>query len=394
MKKSCEHKTRIDRCYKCYPKNFCFEHKMNKNGEPKEKKRCRNCGVGFCKMEGHKNRRLDRCEFCKPALKCEVYLNKLKLNCRHCNPNRFCKVKGHTALVASCRRCGKRRCKHETDKDRCRECTTHAFCPCNREKSTCVKCQGSRICAITTSRKSICSHCNGGYLCKHGKQKQECLECEGANYCICKKPKKYCLIHGGNALCVLCRDNYGRKKFQMHCDKCFKFKFPDEYKKIVKISKHKENEVVLRIRQKFSNFTITHDKMITGTKLLYRPDVLIETGSGKHKVIVEIDEHKHSSYGDKNEEKRTNDIIEKIYPQKLVMIRFNPDSYINGFGERIPSCWGYTDNGFKVIKHEDWEYRMECLFNEIEYHINNCPVEQSIIVTLFYNQKYIDEISD
>lgn len=377
----CGKADRFSRCIACNPKCACPDH------PEKLKERCNICKVRQCKK--HPENRSDRCNECRPDRGCIHKSDKLQ--CGICNPDRLCKVEGHTGLAASCRRCGKRRCEHDTDKDRCRACTPLAFCVCNREKSTCVKCQGSGICKETNKRKSICLHCNGGYLCKHGKQKQECYDCDGANYCACKKQKKYCPIHGGNALCVLCRDNYGRKKFQMHCDQCFKLKFPDEYKKIVKISKHKENEVVLRIRQRFPNLTITHDKIITGSGLLYRPDVLIETGSGKHKIIVEIDEHKHSSYGDKNEEKRTNDIVKKIQPQKLVMIRFNPDSYINGFGERIPSCWAFVHKGFGIKEQEDWEYRMECLFNEIEYHINNCPEKQLTVVPLFYNQKRIDD---
>jgi len=176
----------------------------------------------------------------------------------------------------------------------------------------------------------------------------------------------------------------------MYCGQCFELKFKDEYNKIIKITKHKEKEVVSQIKQKFPNLNMTCDKIIKDSGLLYRPDVLIESVSNSHKVIVEIDEHKHSSYGDKNEEKRTQDIINTIYPQKLAIIRFNPDSYINSFGERIPSCWGYTDDGFKIKKQEDWEYRMECLFNEIDYHINNCPEDKFIVSSLFYNQKRAD----
>jgi len=384
----CGNANRLSRCIYCNPNCGCPHHPTQL------KERCNICKPDHCKIEEHNVGRKNtvkksRCDYCNPNRRCNH--NKIKLNCRICNPDRFCQIEGHISLKATCRLCGKRKCGHERngikiDKDQCRICSPVAFCPCDRAKDACIKCNGSQICKHN-KRKTICVHCNGGYLCKHGKQKQECKNCGGVNYCACNILKKYCIEHGGNGLCVKCKINYGRKRFRSHCTICFKIDFPNEHKLIAKATKVKEHEVVKSIKLKFPSLTIVHDKIIKNSNSLKRPDIFIDMGL--YVIIVEIDEHKHCSYNNENEKIRILEIKNSITPKSLIVIRFNPDSYVNKHGERIKSCWDYGQDGLIVTKIEDWDYRLECLFNEIDYHINNHPVDNFCEVTLFFNQKLI-----
>ena len=54
-----------------------------------------------------------------------------------------------------------------------------------------------------------------------------------------------------------------------------------------------------------------------------RPDIYFELL--KHCLIVEVDEHQHSSYSDGCECARINEIVNGIGGKPLIIIRYNPD---------------------------------------------------------------------
>ncbi len=71
-----------------------------------------------------------------------------------------------------------------------------------------------------------------------------------------------------------------------------------------------------------------------------RPDLFFDIGS--HIVIVEVDENKHDEYDCTCENKRPMEISQDLNHRHIVMIRFNPDWYIDPEKGKIPSPWMYT----------------------------------------------------
>ena len=147
--------------------------------------------------------------------------------------------------------------------------------------------------------------------------------------------------------------------------------------------KTKENEVVFRIKETFPDFTWITDKKIQDGCSKRRPDLLLDMGS--HIIIVEVDENKHTDYDCSCEHKRLMEISQDLGHRPIIFIRFNPDSYKNENGILIKSCWKLNKLGVMTIsKKEEWNYRIECLKEQINYWINN-PTEKTVeIVELFY----------
>ena len=77
----------------------------------------------------------------------------------------------------------------------CEKCQTRVNKKCvhNKQKSRCRECGGGSIC-IHNKRKSLCKDCGGSSICIHEKQKQQCKDCGGSSICIHEKQKSRCRI--------------------------------------------------------------------------------------------------------------------------------------------------------------------------------------------------------
>lgn len=93
-----------------------------------------------------------------------------------------------------------KRCEHDRERTKCKECGGGYICMHQREKSTCVDCHGASVCEHNKQR-AICKDCNGTTICEHGKQRPRCRDCNGSAICQhdrertrCKDchPCKYC----------------------------------------------------------------------------------------------------------------------------------------------------------------------------------------------------------
>ena len=92
-----------------------------------------------------------------------------------------------------------------------------------------------------------------------------------------------------------------------------------------------------------------------------------------HVFIVEIDENKHKDYDCSCEHKRLMELSQDLQHNPIVFIRFNPDAYLNQEDALVKSCWKL--NKFSVMqimktKEKEWEERIECLKQEIQYWID------------------------
>jgi hypothetical protein len=268
-------------------------------------------------------------------------------------------------------------------KSRCKGCSGSNLCIHGVEKNNCIECKGASICCHG-KRKSRCIECKGSQICEHNKLKQSCLECKGSLVCVHDKLKSRCKICGGSQLCKapLC-ETRGITKYNGYCLPCVLHFHPEiEASRNFKL---KEKDVVEKVIDKFPEFGWIADKQIEGGCSKRRPDLLLELGS--HIVIVEIDENKHDTYDCSCENKRLMEISQDLDHRPISFIRFNPDSYVNENGKKVSSCWKL--NGYGVIsvpktKVKEWENRLNILFQQIDYWINNAPDKTIQIIELFY----------
>ena len=156
---------------------------------------------------------------------------------------------------------------------------------------------------------------------------------------FCKNHKKDGMIDVRSKRCKSewC-DTYVKNKYQGYCYHCFTHLFPNH--KLSRNYKTKENEVIEYIKSKFKNI-------------------------------------------------RTMEISKDINHRPMVIIRFNPDDYINDEGIKIQSCWRSTKNGVVLVKNrnEDWNIRIKKLRKRLKFWLKNIPQKTIIQEKLFYDTK-------
>ena len=175
---------------------------------------------------------------------------------------------------------------------------------------------------------------------------------------------------------------YNRNKG--YCIPCFIQKFPDE--KVVRNYKTKEKTIDEFILDNFSNMSWILDRKINNGCSKRRPDLLLDLGY--QILMIEIDEDQHKTYDCSCENKRLMELSQDLNHRPLVLIRFNPDSYINNLGKKIKSPWGFDGFDICVVKKkEEWNERLNILKNTINYWINEENITNKTIevIELFYD---------
>lgn len=326
------------------------------------------------------------CKDCGGASLC--IHKKQKYFCRDCNGKAFCE---HNKIRSFCVECGGSQiCPHKIRKTECLVCKGSAVCNHGRIKKDCVECGGSSIC-IHDRRRRQCVECGGSSICIHKKRKSNCKECDGNNICIHKKHKYYCKSCDGRKLCKSPNCSIvSSKKYQNYCIKCFVSIHPDL--QISRNYKIKEIDVVNRIQKEFPELPWVYDKCIEGGTSRKKPDLLFDM---EYQVlIVEIDENQHKQnyytvYNENGEMERLQEISNDLKNRPMVIIRFNPDTYVNDKGKTVSSCWKTNSDGVLVIqksKEKEWEERIGVLLKEIRFWIHSKTEQNMEIIKLFYNQ--------
>ena len=369
---------------------------MSKCEHGKKKSNCKKCGgSSYCQ---HGKQKHD-CKECGGSSFCQH--GKWKRYCRECGGSSFCQ---HDKIKNYCKECGGvSYCQHGKQKSRCNECGGGSICQHGKQKSLCKECGGSQICEHNI-RKSYCLECGGGARCEHEKirsncrdcggssfcqhniYKISCKECGGSQWCVHDKQKQYCKICDGKYLCKSewC-ETIGNSKYECYCVACFVNNPENQNKPAMRNYKTKEKDVVDRILQTFTNFTWVADKKVQDGCSRRRPDLLLDMGS--HIIIVEVDENKHTDYECSCEHKRLMELSQDLQHRPTVFIRFNPDDYKNQEGVLVKSCWKLNKLGVVQItktKQNEWEERIECLKQQIQYWIDNTTEKTIEIIELFY----------
>ena len=147
-------------------------------------------------------------------------------------------------------------------------------------------------------------------------------------------------------------------------------------------SKTKELHIKEVIEQAFTDLSFIHDKSIQAMETIdqkcvyhkFCPDFFFDMKT--HVVIVEVDEHQHSSYNASCERVRELHISEAI-ERPTYFIRYNPDAYhVNGAAVRV----------HKNIREQRLVQVMkECLFSD---ESSECKNDTFLMRTVFL---YYDE---
>ena len=223
-----------------------------------------------------------------------------------------------------------------------------------------------------------------------------------------------CYDHGGG---TRCRGSCGHKcpfgehgtilgqvhiKYGGRCLTCFINEYIDttdpELRPLVDkaASKHKTKELAVRsvLAAAFPDYDWVFDRRLGNRSLFrgdpkYRPDARVQ--SSWRVLIVEIDENRHVRYSCSGERAREADIVQHYLRlderHEVVLIRFNPDSYVNvRTGKRTRSPWKHSAKqaGMVLADEEEWKRRTDCLVEVVtrymvpageEGHVQAPPAE-------------------
>lgn len=177
-----------------------------------------------------------------------------------------------------------------------------------------------------------------------------------------------------------CSTRASNPKYRGYCLRCFMYTFPDE--PVTKNYKIKEKHVADFIDNNFKQHEPIYDKIVQGGCSKRRPDILLDLLT--HSIIIEVDEDQHEDYSCEN--KRMMQLFEDLGSRPLVLIRFNPDSYIDVNGKKHISCFTYHKmTGVPMISSEKrWNDRLNALKNTIEKYTNIVPEKEVTVEQLFY----------
>lgn len=124
------------------------------------------------------------------------------------------------------------------------------------------------------------------------------------------------------------------------------------------------------------------DKVVDGGCSNRRPDVRTECLT--HTVIVECDENQHKSGDYSCESKRTMELFQDLGNRPIVVIRFNPDSYLED-DQKIPGCFKTTKTGIFSPNKKEWDWRMKELKRAVYRRVQTVPEKEVTEVKLFFD---------
>ena len=376
-----------------------------------------------------KNNKCIKCNITRPSF---GYLNKKATHCKKCKENDMINIKNNKCIKCNITRpsfglLSNKKITH------CKKCKTDDMINIKHMNNKCVICYKTRpshglktdkkptVCNKCKTKDMInllkiikCNKCNDktpsfGYpndtkATRCGKCKEEnmidiksfkCIKCKlkspvygffndrRATLCSdCRKPDMLNIKH---KRCIV--DNCDKIiTFDNYCSRCFYALNPnDERSKRVRL---KENEVIKFIKENFINLEFIFDESIVGDGLCFkvRPDAILHLNN--HSVIIECDEHQHKWYNNDCNIVRIHKIQEALN-RPIIIIRFNPDDYIDENKKKIKSCFTINKRLYLTTipkeQKELWKKRLEILKETIMKNIEINLEEPIKEIKLFYD---------
>lgn len=348
---------------------------------------CKDCGgTNICEH----NRQRNNCKDCGGASIC--IHGRQRVGCKHCDTKMFCI---HQKVKRFCVECGgKGLCIHGKRKPKCIECGGTSICEHKRQRHACKECEGSSICEHKRQR-SLCRECKGTNICDHGRSRNQCIPCGGSQICVHKRQLYSCKVCKGAGVCehgrnkVFCVDCEGKNicqtckvtqqsnpQYKPHCARCYYHLHPEAPPS--RRFKTKESYLYQALLKSFPTQPFIYDKQVDGGCSLKRPDFRWECLT--HTVIVECDETQHANYSCEN--KRTMQLFTDCGSRPLVLIRFNPDSYVDHNNKRVKPC--FTQGQTCIVREGEWNKRYAILQAQINTSLTTIPNKEITEVKLFY----------
>ena len=204
-------------------------------------------------------------------------------------------------------------------------------------------------------------------------------------YCVKHKLENMIDVHSKRCKngCNTIVNSTTTSKYKGYCLRCFIYTFPDE--PVAKNYKVKEKHVKDFIDSEFKDYKFIYDKKIVDGCSLRRPDFYLDCYT--HVIVVECDENSHNGYSCEN--KRMMQLFIDSGSIPFVIIRFNPDKYIDINNKKIDSCFVYhKKTNVPIIKNKLlWQQRLDTLKDKIQYYIDNIPTKEITIEQLYYDVK-------
>jgi hypothetical protein len=352
-------------------------------------KTCIECNVNLLLEKFYKGR--NKCKKCVKQLSLCPH-NTQKNLCKKCGGKTLCP---HGKTKSRCLECGGASlCIHDPErkkrKDHCIICCPLRFCIHEKQKNQCKECNGSSFCEHKKS-KSTCKLCNGSSICCHLKRRYDCKLCNGKGICSHNKIKHNCIICTPSSACTECKMIYVNKKslYKPLCQGCFCNKYPDHEKSTLYKIKERYLQDELRLRFPNIDINMVFDKEIEGGCSKKRPDVLIDLLL--YSIIIECDEGQHKNYECEN--KRTMQLFEDLGNRPLILIRFNPDSYIEN-NKKIEGCFvplitieDIHKKKFYELNEKEWKRRVDILEEVIRGKMSDDDIPEKEVeeIKLFYD---------
>lgn len=284
-----------------------------------------------------------------------------------------------------CKECGgKGICVHGKRKYRCRDCKGAGICEHDRIRDDCFQCGGNRFC-VHDLRRERCLECSGTGLCEeHKVRKEYCIPCKGSGICQHEKRRNRCVVCTPSCACQNCFFLFVPKSYHFYpyCFKCYCVLNPDA--PIPKKYKLKEHHVNDRVKEAFPETKMVFNQSINGGCSQRRPDIFIDRLT--HSIIIECDEHQHKGYSCEN--KRMMELFRDLGNRPLVMIRFNPDSYLNKDEKKIKGCFSSTKQKSLVINEAEFTRRIKSLLARVRFYTTRIPRREVTKIELFYDGYY------
>ncbi len=190
-------------------------------------------------------------------------------------------------------------------------------------------------------QRNHCKQCDGVLICKHGRRRNHCKQCDGASICIheiqcykcyiCKSESNYFCIRRYNNGNRCIRAKMKNSKYDNYCATCFIDLFPNDSRSKTAGLPIKEFEVRQQLNIAFPNRFIYGKQLVIADRkekcTSLNRFIDAQTEFKNCVLIIEIDENQHKKYDLKDEKLRIVQIRQNA-EKNLIVVRFNPDKYI------------------------------------------------------------------
>ena len=374
-----EHGAKVPKCTKCHINN------QEKGGI------CRSCGAVAlkcteCGVNNRKNGGL--CGACgaarKMCIKCNVNCAVLNGICKACGANKderlLCSVEGCRNQKVQGNLCT----LHGAERKLC------SVAGCEKQvqnNSVCVE-HGSavRMCSVANCGNQVR---NNGVCIRHGARKFLCI----ADGCTNQKQKGHlCVQHGARVTadkCKYCKITKGSNRVAKDgsqiraCARCFYYYHPDE--NVPRRYMLKQHYIHDELKKEFGEDFFKYDQVVDGGCSRRRPDWMRDCGT--FTIIIECDEDEHKRYEGICENKRMMALFQDLADRPLIVIRFNPDSYTDGKGERVQGCFRISTDNSTITPHDvEFDKRFSALKETIKRYVAMREIDREIVVEkLFFS---------